>query len=105
VTNRSRKRPRFLLDLAEELAWLNNKAGAGVAERWYEALLKTIRFIEKNPLTGRERKDLSPAGIRSWRVGGFARWLIFYGVTSKKEIIFYRVRAGTMNLVVMKMKS
>ena len=31
----ARRRPRFLLDLAEELTWLNQKAGAEVAERWY----------------------------------------------------------------------
>jgi plasmid stabilization system protein ParE len=99
------KRPRFLLDLAEELYWLKDKAGADVAERWYDALLVTIQFIEKNPFVGRERKDLSPAGIRSWRVRGFPRWLIFYSVISKKEIVFYRVRSGTMNLVVMKIKS
>ena len=99
------RRPRFLLDLAEELTWLNDKAGAEVAERWYDALLVTIQFIEKNPLVGRERKDLSPAGIRSWRGRGFPRWLIFYAVTSQKEIVFYRVRSGTMNLVVMKMES
>ena len=99
------KRARFLLDLAEELTWLNDKAGAEVAERWYDALLATVQFIEKNPLIGRERKDLSPAGIRFWRVRGFPRWLIFYGVTARKEIVFYRVRSGTMNLVVMKIKS
>jgi len=99
------KRPRFLLDLAEELIWLNDQAGAEVAERWYDALLATIEFIEENPYIGRERKDLSPAGIRSWRVNGFPRWLIFYGVTEEKEIVFYRVRSGTMNLVVMKMES
>jgi plasmid stabilization system protein ParE len=99
------KRPRFLLDLAEELLWLKDKAGAEVAERWYDALLVTIQFIEKNPFVGRERKDLSPAGIRSWRVRGFPRWLIFYAVTPKKDIVFYRVRSGTMNLVVMKMES
>ena len=99
------KRPRFLLDLAEELTWLNDKAGAEVAERWYDALLLTVQFVEKNPLVGRERKDLTPAGIRSWRVHGFPRWLIFYGVTSQKEVVFYRVRSGTMNLVVMKVKS
>ena len=97
------KRPRFLLDLAEELAWLKDKAGADVAERWHDALLVTIQFIEKNPLLGRERKDLSPAGIRSWRVRGFPRWLIFYALNSKKEVVFYRVRSATMNLVVMKM--
>jgi len=99
------RRPRFLLDLAEELYWLKEKAGADVAERWYEALLVTIQFIGKHPFVGRERKDLTPAGIRSWRVRGFPRWLIFYAVTGKKEIVFYRVRSGTMNLVVMKLKS
>ena len=99
------RRPRFLLDLAEELTWLNDKAGAEVAERWFDALLVTLQFIEKNPLVGRERKDLSPAGVRTWRVRGFPRWLIFYGVTSQREIVFYCVRSGTMNLVVMKMES
>jgi plasmid stabilization system protein ParE len=99
------KRPRFLLDLAEELIWVNNKAGTEVAERWYDALLATVQFIEKNPFIGRERKDLSPAGIRSWRVRGFPRWLIFYEATSKGGVVFYRVRSGTMNLVVMKMES
>jgi plasmid stabilization system protein ParE len=99
------RRQRFLLDLAEELYWLKEKAGADVAERWYDALLATIQFIGKHPFVGRERKDLTPAGIRSWRVRGFPRWLIFYAVTGKREIVFYRVRSGTMNLVVMKMKS
>lgn len=99
------KRPRFLLDLAEELYWLKAKAGAEVAERWYEALLATVEFIEQNPFVGRERKDLSPPGVRSWRVRGFPRWLIFYVVTAKRKVVFYRVRSGTMNLVVLKMKS
>ena len=56
------KRPRFLLDLAEELTWLKDKAGADVAERWYDALLTTIQFIKKNPFVGREREDLTPGG-------------------------------------------
>ncbi len=99
------KRPRFLLDLAEELLWLKEKAGPEVAERWYDALLATIQFIEKNPYAGRERKDLSPAGIRSWRLRGFPRWLIFYAATPDSGVFFYRVRPGTMNLVVMKMES
>ncbi len=30
------KRPRFLLDLAEELTWLNQNARAEVAERGYQ---------------------------------------------------------------------
>ena len=99
------RRPRFLLDLAEELTWLRDHAGADVAERWYQALVNTIRFIEKNPFIGRERKDLAPPGIRSWRVQGFVRWLVFYSVTDDGRIIFYRIRSGTMNLEVMEMKS
>ena len=82
------KRPRFLLNLAEELYWLKEKVGAEVAERWYDALVATVQFIEKNPFVGRERKDLSPAGIRSWRVRGFPRWLIFYAVTPKRKSSF-----------------
>ena len=99
------KRPRFLLDLAEELTWLKEKAGVDVAERWYDALLATIQFIRKNPRVGRERNDLRPAGIRSWRMRDFPRWLVFYGVTDSGMVVFYRVRSGTMNLVVMKMES
>ncbi|HEY1661799.1 MAG TPA: type II toxin-antitoxin system RelE/ParE family toxin [Verrucomicrobiae bacterium] len=99
------KRPRFLLDLAEELTWLKNNAGIEVAGRWYIALLATIQFIHKNPQVGRERKDLAPAGIRSWRISEFPRWLIFYGITNDGTVVFYRVRSGTMNLVVMKMES
>jgi hypothetical protein len=48
---------------------------------------------------------LSPADIRFWRVRGFPRWQIFHAVTSKMKVVFYRVRSGTMNLVVMKMES
>ena len=99
------KRPRFLLDLAEELTWLKDNAGIDVAERWYIALLATIQFIHKNPHVGRERKDLEPAGIRSWRISDFPRWLIFYGITDDKTVVFYRVRSGTMNLVVMKIEN
>src|ERR1035441_5755620 len=36
---------------------------------------------------------------------GIERQSSFYAVTSRKEIVFYRVRSGTMNLVVMKMES
>jgi plasmid stabilization system protein ParE len=104
VSFRIRKRPLFLLDLAEELVWLRDHAGAEVAECWYDAFAAAIEFIEYHPFVGRERKDLSPAGIRSWRVRRFPRWLIFYRATDK-ENVFLRVRSGTMNLVLMKMDS
>jgi plasmid stabilization system protein ParE len=49
------KRPQFLLDLAEELTWLREKAGADVAERWYQALRATIEDLKRHPHLGRER--------------------------------------------------
>ena len=99
------RRPRFLLDLAEELTWLNEKAGPEIAEAWYEALNATLRQLQRHPHLGRLRKDLSPAGIRSWRISDFPRWLIFYGIEGERNLILYRVRQGTMNLVVLKIKS
>jgi hypothetical protein len=36
--------------------------------------------LAQHPFIGRERRDLSPPGIRSWRVSGFPRWLLFYTV-------------------------
>ena len=99
------KRPRLLLDLAEELTWFNDKAGPEVAEAWYQSVRDTIRLLSKQPYAGRERKDLVPAGLRSWRVTGFPRWLIFYGVEGDHNLVLYRVRQGTMNLVVLKMES
>ena len=91
--------------MAEELTWLNDQAGADVAERWYSALIATIDFIELNPYAGRERKNLSPPGIRSWQIRGFPRWLVFYMVKDDGRIVFYRVRSGTMNLASMKIES
>ncbi len=98
------KRPRFLLDLTEEVNWLADKAPE-VAERWYESLQDTIRQLQTHPFLGRPRKDLSPPGIRSWRVSGFPRWLLFYGIDDDQNLVLYRVRQGTMNLVVLKMDS
>ena len=99
------KRPQFLLDLAEELLWLNNHAGAEVAERWYYSLQDAIGFLQKHPLVGRERFDLKPAGIRSWKISDFPRWLLSYQVKNDREIVFLRIRAGNMNLGVLKIES
>lgn len=99
------KWPRFLLDLAEELTWLNKKAGPEVAERWYQSLLATIDDLKRHPHLGRERLDLKPAGIRSWRVKRFPRWLIFYSVREDDAVLFLRVRYGTMNHTRLRLES
>jgi plasmid stabilization system protein ParE len=101
---RAFKRPLFLLDLAEELSWLNEKAGPEVAERWYQALLATIADLKRHPHLGRERPDLKPKGIRSWRVKRFPRWLIFYTL-GQEGVVLLRVRYGRMNLIALQMQS
>ncbi len=95
-------RPQFLLDLAEELNWLNQKAGPEVAGRWYDAVCETIEQLQRHPGLGRPRPDLKPEGIHSWRVKGFARWLLFY-LERTDALVFLRVRQGTMNLAVLEM--
>ena len=102
---RAFRRPRFLLDLAEELIWLKEKAGPEVAEAWYQSLEQTFRQLQRSPFIGRLRKDLSPQGIRSWRLADFPRWLLFYEVDKDGRLVLYRVRQGTMNLVVLRMES
>jgi plasmid stabilization system protein ParE len=92
-----RVRPAFYLDITSQELWLLEHAGADVAERWHEALWSTLAFLETHPLVGRERRDLSHDGIRSWRIKDFERWLIFYAVRDD-AIVFYRVASGTMDL-------
>ena len=95
---RVERRPQFLLDLAEELTWLDDHAGPEVAERWYQALKRSVQFLEQTPHAGRLRSDLTPVGIRSWRVKGFPRWLIFYRASQDGEIVLLRIRTGDMDL-------
>jgi len=97
-------RPQFLLDLAGELNWLTQKAGPEVANRWYEALCATTDKLQLHPALGRLRPDLRPEGIRSWRVKGFARWLVFY-IDRPEAIVFLRVRQGSMNFAMIEMES
>ena len=98
------KRPRFLLDLAWELNWLKNKAGAEVAERWYQELTATIEELKQHPHLGRKRPDLKPEGIRSWRIKRFPRWLIFY-MAEDENLILLRVRYGMMDISRLEMQS
>jgi plasmid stabilization system protein ParE len=55
------KRPRFLIDLAEELTCLKDNAGPQVAAQWYDALQRTIEQIRRHPLIGRERSTIKTA--------------------------------------------
>ena len=97
-------RPQFYEDIAEEVEWLARRAGPALAERWHAELDETIQQLLRHPYLGRERPDLNPPGIRSWRVNEFPRWLIFYGV-GESALILFRVRYGTMNLLTLEIEN
>ena len=90
-------RPRFYLDVVEEVEYLARKAGPETAERWHTALDQTVRQLLRHPEIGRQRTDLQPAGIRSWRVNRFPRWLVFYAVR-ENAFVLLRVRYGMIDL-------
>ncbi len=91
-------RPKFYQDIAEEVAYLAEKAGADIAQSWAEAVWATVQTLLTHPGLGRERKDLPFTAVRSWRVNDFTRWLVFYAERTA-ELVFYRVRHGAMNLI------
>ena len=95
-------RPRFYLDVAEEVEKLAKRAGANTALRWDAAVQRTIKLVLAHPYLGRERKDLKPT-IQSRRVVGFPRWLIFYRVHDGK-LVLLRVRYGAMDLPALEME-
>jgi plasmid stabilization system protein ParE len=66
-------RPRFYLDIEEEVYWLLANANANVAQRWHEAVWETAEGLPAHPLIGRKRNDLKPRDVRSWRVNHFGR--------------------------------
>jgi plasmid stabilization system protein ParE len=90
-------RPRFYLDVAEEVEYLTRRAGSETAARWHAALNQTIKQLLRHPHLGRERADLKPQGIRSWRVNHFRRWLVFYQA-QEDSVVLLRVRYGMMDL-------
>jgi hypothetical protein len=90
-------RPQFWEDIARGELYLLEHAGAKIADAWHEALWDTLAFLDENPLAGRARMDLKHPGIRSWRIKGFERWIVFYGVR-ENDLVLYSAASGTMNL-------
>jgi plasmid stabilization system protein ParE len=97
-------RPQFYLDVAEEVENLARRANPQTAVRWHAAVERTIKQLALHPRIGRQRTDLKPAGIRSWRVDHFRRWLIFYEVRESR-VVLLRVRYGMMDLAALEFES
>jgi toxin ParE1/3/4 len=67
------------------------------ARLFLEAAYNTFEFLASNPGIGRQRADLGFPGIRSWRIGGFRRYLIFYRELPDR-IQIWRVLHGARDL-------
>jgi len=48
------------------------------ARAFLEAAYDSFEFLACNPGLGRKRTDLGFPEVRSWRIAGFRRYLIFY---------------------------
>jgi plasmid stabilization system protein ParE len=92
--------PVFESDFSSGVEYLAREAGGKIVTRWEKSVYRTITTLQENPQIGRLRRDLRPAGIRTFGVRDFPRHLIFYMV-NKNELILLRVKHGAMNLQVL----
>jgi len=84
-------------DFSELIVLFSNARSAEIAARFEENTYELISLLQRHPEMGRPRKDLNPKGIRSFRVHGFHRYLLFYRLEGK-ELVLLRIRYGGMNL-------
>lgn len=87
----------FEADFASGVEYLAREASEEIASRWERSVYRTIQLLQKNPQIGRARRDLQPAGIRTFGVKNFPRFLIFY-IVRENELVLLRVKHGAMNL-------
>lgn len=83
-------------DLQEGYRYLR-KFDRATAEAFLEAAYDTFEFLAANPGLGRARSEFGHAGLRSWRVSGFHRYLIFYREMPGRVQI-WRVLHGSRDL-------
>ena len=87
----------FEQDFAELVTRFARDTSEEVGTRFERSTYELIELLLRNPEMGRLRRDLRPAGIRSFRIRGFERYLLFYQVKGK-ELVLLRLRYGGMNL-------
>jgi len=87
----------FEQDFAELVTLFSGEASPGLAVRFEQNTYKLIELLLLHPEMGRLRKDLRPEGIRSFRVRGFERYLLFYQI-SGEDLVLLRLRYAGMNL-------
>ena len=67
------------------------------AQLFLEAAYDAFEFLSQNPGLGRLRADLGFPQVRSWRISGFERYLIFYRELPER-IQIWRVLHGARDL-------
>lgn len=90
----------FSEDFDLQYRWYLREAGEAVAERYFAAVLTTVRELAQNPGLGRARRFRHEAlwGLCSFRVmRPFQRHLIFYRVT-ETEMFAERLMHGARDL-------
>jgi len=70
---------------------------SAAAQAFLKAAYKTFEFLGQHPGIGRRRGDLGFPEIRSWRISGFRRYLIFYRELPGR-IQIWRVLHGSRDL-------
>jgi toxin ParE1/3/4 len=68
----------FLFCDLQEAACYIKRENPIAARNFLEAAYDTFEFIARHPGVGRTRADTGFPQVRSWRVQGFRRFLIFY---------------------------
>ncbi len=67
------------------------------AKPFLEAAYNAFEFLANNPNVGRQRRDLGFPEVRSWRIPGYRRYLIFYREMPDR-IQIWRVLHGARDL-------
>jgi len=87
----------FEADFAEIIVSLSDVGDGDLSRRFEKETYHLIELLQKFPQLGRLRRDLKPEGLRSIRVRGFKKYLLFYQAKGE-ELILWRLRHGGMNL-------
>ena len=74
----------FETDFGEITAQLAVEATPDVSMRWEKAIIRLVGLLQKHPEVGRVRRDLHPAGIRTFGVQEFPNFLLIYRTTANE---------------------
>lgn len=92
-----REESEFIFCDLQAVARFIRKHNSDAARAFLDAAYDTFDFLAENPGVGRRRPDLGFDEVRSFRVIGFRRYLVFYKVLSDR-IQFWRGVHGSRDL-------